>query len=116
MGLAIPYRIPKEGTMKLFVSGFSPLDKYVEEAIKIRRANFQELVVQRLESRDILKNPTYIQNDDVLICGSTIYEVFKNMNVRGQLVPLRVQTTDFLNALNQAAMVGKEVNIINYKE
>ncbi|TDK64073.1 AAA family ATPase [Bacillus salipaludis] len=102
--------------MKLFVSGFSPLDQYVEEAIKIRKANFQELVVQRLESRDILKNPTYIQNDDVLICGSTIYEVFKKINVRGQLVPMRVQTSDFFKALNQAAMVGNEVNIINYKE
>lgn len=102
--------------MKLFVSGFSPIDQYVEEEIKIRRANFQELVVQKLESTDILKNPTYIQNDDVLICGATIFEVFKKINVRGQLVPLRVQTSDFLKALGQAALVGEEVNIINYKE
>ncbi|WP_342043317.1 sigma 54-interacting transcriptional regulator [Bacillus sp. OTU2372] len=102
--------------MKLFVSGFSPIDQYVEEEIKIRKANFQELVVQKLESTDILKNPTYIQNDDVLICGATIFEVFKKINVRGQLVPLRVQTSDFLKALGQAALVGEEVNIINYKE
>ncbi|MEW9673537.1 sigma 54-interacting transcriptional regulator [Ammoniphilus sp. 3BR4] len=102
--------------MKLFVTGFSPLDQYVEEEIKIRKANFQELVVQRLESIDILKNPTYIQNDDVLICGAAIYEVFKKINVRGHLIPLRVQTIDFLNALTQAASVGKEVNIINYQE
>ncbi|MFM1653799.1 sigma 54-interacting transcriptional regulator [Brevibacillus sp. B_LB10_24] len=102
--------------MKLFVSGFSPLDQYVEDEIKIRKANIQGLVVQRLESTDILKNPTYIQKDDVLICGATIYEVFKEINVRGQLVPLRVQTADFLNALTQAARVGNEINIINYKE
>jgi propionate catabolism operon transcriptional regulator len=102
--------------MKLFVSGFSPIDQYVEEEIKIRKANFHELVVQRLEAVDILNNPTYIQNDDVLICGATIFEVFKKIDVRGQLVPLRVQTSDFLKALGQAAMVGEEVNIINYKE
>lgn len=102
--------------MKLFVTGFSPLDQYVEEEINIRKKSFQELVVQRLESRDILKNPTYIQNDDVLICGANIYEVFKQIGVRGHLIPLRVQIPDFLNALSQAAMVGKEVHIINYKE
>ncbi|WP_209123562.1 sigma 54-interacting transcriptional regulator [Alkalihalobacillus sp. BA299] len=102
--------------MKLFVTGFSPLDKYVEEEISRIRKDFQELIVQKLEVDDILKNPTYIQNDDVLICGATIYEDFKKLNVRGHLIPLRVQTNDFLSALNQAARVGKEINLINYKE
>ncbi|WP_078427603.1 sigma 54-interacting transcriptional regulator [Alkalihalobacterium alkalinitrilicum] len=102
--------------MKLFVTGFSPLDKFVEEEISKKRKDFQELVVQKLEVEDILRNPTYIQNDDVLICGATVYEDFKNANVRGHLIPLRVQTNDFLKALNQAARIGKEINIINYKE
>lgn len=102
--------------MKLFVTGFSPLDEYVEEEIASKRKDVPELVVQKLEAQDILKNPTYIQNDDVLICGATIYEVFKYINVRGHLIPLRVQTNDFLKALNQAARVGNEINIVNYKE
>ncbi|WP_180316967.1 sigma 54-interacting transcriptional regulator [Cytobacillus kochii] len=102
--------------MKLFVTGFSPLDVFVEEEISIRKQNFQELVVQKLEAKDILKNPTYIQNDDVLICGATIYEEFKKRHVRGHLIPFRVQTNEFLKALNQAVRLGNEINIINYKE
>jgi propionate catabolism operon transcriptional regulator len=102
--------------MKLFVSGFSPLDKYVEKEIEIRKRNFQELVVQKLSTNDILKKPTYIQNDDVVICGANIYKVFKEIKVRGHIIPLRVQTNDFLKALTAASSVGKEINIVNFNE
>lgn len=102
--------------MKLFVSGFSPLDKYVEKEIEIRKRNFNELVVQKLSTNDILKNPTYIQNDDVVICGANIYKVFKEIKVRGHIIPLRVQTNDFFKALAEASNAGKEINIINYNE
>ncbi|MFE4706341.1 sigma 54-interacting transcriptional regulator [Peribacillus simplex] len=102
--------------MKLFVTGFSPLDQFVEEEIAIKKRGFKDLVIQKIEAKHILNNPTYIQNDDVLICGATIYEEFIERKVRGHLIPFRVQTTDFLKALNQAVRLGNEINIINYKE
>lgn len=101
---------------KLIVTGFSPLESLVREALEERKKNFKGLVIQKIESKDILRNPTYITNDDVLICGQTIYKVFKDLNVRGQMVPVRVQINDFIHALTVAQRYGNEVNIVNYNK
>lgn len=102
--------------LKLLVSGSSPLDDYVRTEIDKRKGNIKELVVQTLESIFILKNPTYITDDDVLICGSMLYEQFKKLKVRGNIIPLRVQTNDFYKALVNASKYSNEVNVINYQK
>ncbi|MDQ7864145.1 PrpR N-terminal domain-containing protein [Peribacillus frigoritolerans] len=81
-----------------------------------RKEVFRTWSFKKIEAKHILNNPTYIQNDDVLICGATIFEEFLERKVIGHLIPFRVQTTDFLKALNQAVRLGNEINIINYKE
>lgn len=100
---------------KIVVTGFSPLESYVRKALEERKKTFEGLVIQKIESKDILRNPNYITTDDVLICGQNIYKIFKELNVRGQMVPVKVQINDFLNALSIAKKYGDEVNIINYK-
>jgi transcriptional regulator with PAS, ATPase and Fis domain len=102
--------------LKLLVTGSAPLDDYVKREINRRKGNMKELVVQTLDSAYILKNPTYITDDDVLICGAMLYEEFKKLNVRGNLIPLRVQTNDFYKALVKASKIDLEVNIINYQK
>ncbi|MFB3167557.1 sigma 54-interacting transcriptional regulator [Neobacillus sp. 179-C4.2 HS] len=102
--------------LKLLVTGSAPLDDYVKREIDRRKGNMKELVVQTLDSAYILKNPTYITDDDVLICGAMLYEEFKKLNVRGNLIPLRVQTNDFYKALVKASKINQEVNIINYQK
>ncbi|WP_165820885.1 sigma 54-interacting transcriptional regulator [Pueribacillus theae] len=101
---------------KLIVTGFSPLESLVREVFEEREKNFKGVVIQKIESEDILKNPSYITNDDVLICGQTIFKVFKKLKVRGQMVPVRVQINDFIQALTIAKQFGNEVNIINYNK
>lgn len=101
---------------KIVVTGFSPLESYVRKALEERKKTFDGLVIQKIESKDILRNPTYITNDDVLICGQNIYKIFKELNVRGQMVPVKVQTNDFIHALTIAKQYGNEVNIVNYKK
>jgi len=102
--------------LKLLVSGSAPLDDYVRVEIDKRKGNMKELVVQTLESTFILKNPTYITDDDVLICGAMLYEQFKELKVRGNIIPLRVQTNDFYKALVKASEFSNEVNVINYQK
>ncbi|MFA8440129.1 sigma 54-interacting transcriptional regulator [Pueribacillus sp. YX66] len=101
---------------KIIVTGFSPLESLVREALEERKKNFSGLVIQKIESKDILRNPSFITNDDVLICGQTIYKVFKELNVRGQMVPVRVQINDFIHALRKARQYGYEINVINYNK
>jgi transcriptional regulator with PAS, ATPase and Fis domain len=102
--------------LKLLVTGSAPLDDYVRREIDRRKGNIKDLVVQTLDSAYILKNPTYITDDDILICGAVLFEKFKNLNVRGNLIPLRVQTNDFYKALVKASKIDNEVNIINYQK
>ncbi|MDQ0884485.1 sigma 54-interacting transcriptional regulator [Peribacillus sp. V2I11] len=102
--------------LKILVSGSSPLDEYVRTEIVKRKGNMKELVVQTLESIFILKNPTYITDDDVLICGAMLFEQFKKLKVRGNIIPLRVQTNDFYKALVEASKFSNEVNVINYQK
>lgn len=100
---------------KIVVTGFSPLESYVRKSLEEKKKTFDGLVIQKIESKDILRNPNYITTDDVLICGQNIYKIFKELNVRGQMVPVKVQINDFLNALSTAKQYGDEVNIVNYK-
>ncbi|WP_158599085.1 sigma 54-interacting transcriptional regulator [Planococcus salinus] len=102
--------------LKLLVTGSAPLDDYVKKAIDERKGTMKNLTLQSMESKYILKNPTYIKNDDILLCGAMLYEEFKRLGVRGHLIPLRIQTADFLNALAKASETDCEVNLINYRE
>lgn len=102
--------------LKLLVTGSAPLDDYVRRAIEKRKGNINDLVVQTLDSIYILNNPTYITDDDVLICGAMLFEEFKKLGVRGNLIPLRVQTNDFYKALVKASKISNEVNVINYQK
>jgi transcriptional regulator with PAS, ATPase and Fis domain len=102
--------------LKLLVTGSAPLDDYVKREIDRRKGNIKDLVVQTLDSTYILKNPTYITDDDILICGAVLFEKFKKLNVRGNLIPLRVQTNDFYKALVKASNIDNEVNVINYQK
>ncbi|MGM0904546.1 MAG: sigma 54-interacting transcriptional regulator [Bacillota bacterium] len=102
--------------LKLLVTGSAPLDEYVQKAIDKRKGNMKDLVVQTLDSIYILNNPTYITDDDVLICGAMIFEEFKKLGVRGNLIPLRVQTNDFYKALVKASKISNEVNVVNYQK
>lgn len=101
---------------KIIVTGFSPLEDLVRKALEKREKKFKELTIQRMSSNDVLRNPSFITNDDVLICGETIYEVFKDLNIRGQIVPVKVHTNDFIRAIVKARTFGDEVNIINYRK
>ncbi|WP_404328305.1 sigma 54-interacting transcriptional regulator [Mesobacillus maritimus] len=102
--------------LKLLVTGSAPLDDYVKRAIDKRKGTINDLVVQTLDSIYILNNPTYITDDDVLICGAMLFEEFKKIGVRGNLIPLRVQTNDFYKALVKASKISNEVNVINYQK
>jgi transcriptional regulator with PAS, ATPase and Fis domain len=102
--------------LKLLVSGASPLDDYVKKAIDKRKGNMKELVVQTLDSKYILDNPTYITDDDVLLCGAMLFEDFKKLNVRGHIIPMRVQSNDFFKALVKASKITNEVNVVNYQK
>jgi transcriptional regulator with PAS, ATPase and Fis domain len=102
--------------LKLLVSGASPLDDYVKRAIDKRKSNMKDLVVQTLDSNYILENPTYITDDDVLLCGAMLFEEFKKLNVRGHIIPMRVQSNDFFKALVKASKITNEVNVINYQK
>ncbi|MCM3587866.1 sigma 54-interacting transcriptional regulator [Mesobacillus maritimus] len=102
--------------LKLLVTGSAPLDDYVKREIDKRKGTIKDLVVQTLESIYILNNPTYITDDDVLICGAMLFEDFKEIGVRGNLIPLRVQTNDFYKALVKARKICNEVNVVNYQK
>jgi propionate catabolism operon transcriptional regulator len=45
-----------------------------------------------------------------------LYEQFKKLKVRGNIIPLRVQTNDFYKALVNASKYSNEVNVINYQK
>lgn len=100
--------------LKLLVSGSYPLVEYVKEEIQKRRDSVENLVVQEVDSLHILNNPNYINNDDILICGVVLAERLRNLNARGYIVPLRVQTQDFIKALIEASKYSKKVCIVNY--
>ncbi len=100
--------------LKLLVSGSSPLVDYVKTEIEKRRGSIQNLTVQEVDSKHILNHPNYINNEDILICGVILAERLRKLNVRGQLVPLRVQTQDFIKALVKASKYSGQICIINY--
>lgn len=100
--------------LKLLVSGSYPLVDYVKDEIQKRRDSVQNLVVQEVSSLHILNHPNYINNDDILICGVVLAERLKKLNVRGYIVPLRVQTQDFIKALMEASKYSKKVCVVNY--
>ncbi|GAK00570.1 hypothetical protein [Geomicrobium sp. JCM 19055] len=101
---------------RLIVTGFAPLDSLVLKELKEREKNFDGLTIEKLEGQEILRNPDSISNDDVLICGQTIYKVFIKLNVSARMVPVRVQINDFIHALTIAKEIGNEVNVINYNK
>lgn len=100
--------------LKLLVSGSYPLMDFIKDEIHKRRESVQNLTIQEIDSKHILNHPHYINNDDVLICGMVLAERLRALNVRGHLVPLRVQTQDFIKALAEAAKFSKKVIIVNY--
>ncbi len=100
--------------LKLLVSGSYPLVDYVKDEIQKRRDSVQNLVLQEVSSLHILNHPNYINNDDILICGVVLAERLKKLNVRGYIVPLRVQTQDFIKALMEASKYSKKVCVVNY--
>lgn len=100
--------------LKLLVSGSYPLVDYVKDEIQKRRDSVQNLVVQEVSSLHILNHPNYINNDDILICGVVLAERLRKLNVRGYIVPLRVQTQDFIKALMEASNYSKKVCVVNY--
>lgn len=100
--------------LKLLVSGSYPLIEYVKTEIEKRRESIQKLTVQEIDSKHILNHPNYINNNDILICGVVLAERLRKLNVRGQLVPLRVQTQDFIKALVKASKYSEQICIVNY--
>lgn len=100
--------------MKILVSGSYPLTDYIKEEIQKHRESVPNLVIQEVDSKHILKHPYYISNEDILICGVVLAERLKELNVRGYIVPLRVQTQDFIKALIRASKYSKKVCIVNY--
>lgn len=100
---------------KLIIVGSSPLLTLMAARIEEKKSKLKGLVVQNLQSKEILENKYYVQNEDVIICGESIYEAFKENGVRGKIVPIRVQSNDFIRALIKARQYGDEVNIVNYK-
>ncbi len=100
--------------LKILVSGAYPLSEYVKKEIERMRQSVGNLNVQEVDSKHLLKNPYYINNEDILICGVVLAERLKKLKVRGHIVPLRVQTQDFLQALARAATYGDQICIINY--
>lgn len=106
----------KEGddVLKILVSGSYPLSEYIKEDINKMRHSIQDLNIQEVDSKHLLKNPYYINNDDILICGVVLAERLKKLNVRGHIVPLRVQTRDFIHALAKASMYSGKICVVNY--
>ncbi|MFJ8063226.1 sigma 54-interacting transcriptional regulator [Psychrobacillus sp. NPDC096426] len=100
--------------LKILVSGSYPLVDYIKQEIQKRRDTIKELTIQELEAQHILKHPQYINSEDILICGVVMAERLKSLNVRGHIIPLRLQTKDFLNALIEASNYSKKICIVNY--
>lgn len=100
--------------LKLLVSGSYPLMEYIKREIQKRRDSIQNLTVQEMDSKHLLSQPNYIHNEDILICGVVLAERLKELNVRGHLVPLRVQSQDFIKALVKASEYSGEICIVNY--
>ena len=100
--------------LKLLVSGAHPLMEYIKAEIQKRRDSIQNLTVQEVDSKHLLSQPTYIQNEDVVICGVVLAERLRELKVRGHLVPLRVQSQDFIKALVKASDYSGEICIVNY--
>lgn len=101
---------------KLIIVGSSPLIKLMIPTIDKKKKELKGLIVQNLQSKEILDNKYYIQNEDVIICGESIYEDFKENNIRGQIVPIRVHSNDFISALIRARQYGDVINIVNYRK
>ncbi|MEK3937094.1 sigma 54-interacting transcriptional regulator [Sporosarcina sp. FSL W7-1349] len=100
--------------LKILVAGSYPLVDYMKQEIQKRRDTIKELTIQEVESTHILNHPQYIGSEDVLICGVVLAERLRSMNVRGRIIPLRLQTKDFLNALIEASNYSKKICIVNY--
>lgn len=100
--------------LKLLVSGSYPLVDFVKKEIHKRRDSIPNLTIQEVDSKHILKRPYYITNEDILICGVVLAERLKVLKVRGHIVPLRVQTRDFIRALVSASKVSDQICIVNY--
>lgn len=100
--------------VKLLVSGSYPLIEYIKQEIQKRRDTIPNLKIQEVDSKHLLAHPQYVQNDDILICGVVLAERLKELKMRGHIVPLRVQTHDFIEALMQASTFSKQICIVNY--
>lgn len=100
--------------LKLLVSGSYPLVDYVKREIQKNRSAVKGLAIQQVDGKHILNHPHFITSDDVLICGVVMAERLRKLKVRGQIVPLRVQTTDFFNALLEASRQSQNICIVNY--
>lgn len=100
--------------LKLLVSGSYPLIDYIKKEIQKRRDSIPNLAIQDIDSKHLLSHPQYMQDEDILICGVVLAERLKKLNIRGQIVPLRVQTQDFFKALIEASKFSKQICIVNY--
>ncbi|MFC4801618.1 sigma 54-interacting transcriptional regulator [Neobacillus sp. GCM10023253] len=101
---------------RLIISGSAPLDDLIKRAIEKKNKSIKGLVIESMEGQCILDNKNIITNEDVVICGSAIYKVFKDQNDRGQFVPIRLQVNDFLDAIQKGCQYSNEVNLINFND
>jgi PAS domain S-box-containing protein len=101
---------------RLIITGSAPLDDLIQQAIIKKDKSIKGLDIEVMDAQEILNNKYALNHDNVIICGSTIYNVFKAENVPGQFVPIRLQVNDFLTALLMGSQYSDEVNIINYRD
>lgn len=100
--------------LKLLVSGSYPLIDYIKTEIQKRRDSIPNLTIQEIDSKHLLSHPQYMKDEDILICGVVLAERLRELKVRGQIVPLRVQTQDFFKALVEASKSSSQICIVNY--
>jgi len=100
--------------LKLLVSGSYPLLDYIKLEIQKRRDSVPNLTIQEIDSKHLLNHPQYMKDEDILICGVVLAERLRQLKVRGHIVPLRVQTQDFIKALLEASCYSKQICIVNY--
>jgi propionate catabolism operon transcriptional regulator len=101
---------------RLFVVGYSALFKMVRNVMEEHHMVIPGLVMRCIQTNQVIENKDKFMDDDVVICGTYIYEVFRDLHMRGQLVPIRLQASDFIRGLAEAKRLGQEVNIVNYRK
>lgn len=101
---------------RLFVVGVPSQLHRIKKIMAEQNMLIPGLTVHSLESRQIFEDRDKIMDDDVVICGMHLYEVCRDLGVRGQIVPIRIQAADFISAISEAKRIGPEANLINYRK